>query len=245
MNQNIVKFKEIFQIIKNKGWVKSISNSDGSVGITFESLLGRKENNSVLPDYNGIELKCSASNSFHPITLFSINFDGPTKYETQRLANMYGKRDTIVKDKNALYASLSCNANYLVNNMFNFKIRIDTYSKIIYLVISDLNQNIIEEKCFIKFDTLQNHLITKLNYLAMVYANKKNIDGIQFFNYTRLEIYQLKSFDNFVKAIENDKIKISLILRISKSKANYGKPDYKNLTFAIKKYDLNYLFYKI
>ena len=245
MHENIAKLRNDFQLIKDKGWIKGISNSDGSVGITFESLLGKKENNSVLPDYNGIELKCSASKYAYPITLFSINFDGPTKYETQRIANLYGKRDTIVKDKNTIYASLKCNSDYLVYNKYNFRIRIEKKSRKIYLVISDINKKIIEEKCYINYDTLENHLYTKLNYLAMIMASKKSVDGKTYFNYIDLELFKLKSFESFINAIEDDKIKINLILRISKSEANYGNPSYKNLTFSIQKYNLKYIFSKL
>ena len=245
MNESVVKLKKEFRLISKKGWVKGISNSDGSVGITFESLLGKKENNSILPDYNGIELKCSASRYSYPITLFSSNFDGPSSYETQRLANLYGKRDSVVKDKNTIYASLSCNYDYLVNKLYYFRLKINYENKKIFLVILDINKKIIEEKCFIKFETLQNHLLTKLNYLAMITANKKTIDKKIYFNYANLDLFKLKDFKYFVKAIENDKINISLILRISKSKSNYGKPSYKNMSFAIKKYDLKYIFDKL
>ena len=242
MDSNIIQLKEKFQSIKAQGWIKSISNSNGSVGITFESLLGKKENNSVLPDYNGIELKCSSSSSFHPITLFSSNFDGPTKKETQRLANLYGKADSIIKDKNIIFASLSCNKDYLLNSNYYIRIKLDYDSKKLFFVVSDFDHNIIEEKCFIKFNTLNIHLITKLNYLAIITANKKYVNGSLFFNYYKLELYKLKTFADFIKAIEDDKIKINLILRINKSKSNYGKTDYKNVTFAIYKYDLKCIF---
>ena len=244
MDNCVNELQEKFRKIKDRGWIKSISKSDGSVGITFEALLGKKENNSILPDYNGIELKCSASVYSYSITLFSINFDGPTKYETQRLANLYGKRDSIVKDKNTLHAFFSYNNKYLVNNMYYFGIKIDEKAEMIYLVISSINGNVIEEKCFIRFESLKKHLSTKLNCLAMISANKKRIDGVTYFSYSKLEMFQLKSFNSFLEAIKKDKVKISLILRIRKSKLYYGTPDYKNLTFTIKKCDLHYIFDK-
>ena len=79
----------------------------------------------------------------------------------------------------------------------------------------------------------------------MISADRKYIGGVKYFNYQKIEMYKLKSFEYFLEAIENHKIKISLILRLRKIKTNQGKPDYKNLTFAINKQDLDYIFYKI
>ena len=47
-------------------------------------------------------------------------------------------------------------------------------------------------------DTIKNHLILKMNNLALIYASKKKINDEDFFRYYRLSIYKLKSFDTFI-----------------------------------------------
>lgn len=69
----VSKFKEIHK----KGYIKGVNNSTNSVGLTFEKELGKKPDSSYLPDYNGIEIKCTTRFSRFPISLFSKSFDGP------------------------------------------------------------------------------------------------------------------------------------------------------------------------
>ena len=45
--------------LAKKGYVKGVNNITNSVGLTFESQLGKKPDSDYLPDYNGIELKCT------------------------------------------------------------------------------------------------------------------------------------------------------------------------------------------
>jgi hypothetical protein len=52
-NELLFKLKEI----ANRGFIKSLVNSDTGVGRTLESLLGIEMNSSKTPDYKGIELK--------------------------------------------------------------------------------------------------------------------------------------------------------------------------------------------
>ena len=82
MHGSINNLKNAFKVIHDKGYIKSNSNSDGSVGTTFEALLGNKENNSSLPDYQGIELKCTASIRSYPITLFAVFKYKPAWYSS-------------------------------------------------------------------------------------------------------------------------------------------------------------------
>ena len=243
MNDNIENLKEKFLCIKNKGWIESISNSCGSVGITFERLLGNKENCSSLPDYNNIELKCTTVSSTCPITLFSMSFDGPSLYETLRIINRYGYPDKIFKSKKIIYANLGIKSNYLVSNLYYFSLKMEKEK--IYLVIKDLNDNLIEKKSYITFQSIQNHLYKKLKYLAIINAYKKNKNGKKYFKYINLSMYKIKDFDTFLELIEKGIIKISLISRINKSKKHYGKISYKNIIFNISKYNINYLFDKI
>ena len=45
--------------IHNQGFLPSITEGDPGVGDTLENALGIHRNNSILPDYKGIELKCT------------------------------------------------------------------------------------------------------------------------------------------------------------------------------------------
>jgi len=75
-----------------------------------------------------------------------MNFNGPTSYELQRITNQYGHPDNIFKNRNVIYSSLSCNSDYLVSKNYYFKLDIDKIHNRIYLIIEDINHNLIEKK---------------------------------------------------------------------------------------------------
>lgn len=70
---NLEEFKQKFQELKDKGFVKSLRKGPTGVGFTFETLMGIKENNLALPDINRIEIKAHRDNSKNMITLFTFN----------------------------------------------------------------------------------------------------------------------------------------------------------------------------
>ena len=92
------------------------------------------------------------------------------------------------------------------------------------------------------FKTLFNHLLLKLNKLAIIYASKKVFDGVTYFRYYKICIYNFTNFNNFLYLLNNDIIKISLISRISKSGDDVGRYRNKYLVFIIRKQDIDKLF---
>ncbi|MCK6512927.1 MvaI/BcnI family restriction endonuclease [Myxococcota bacterium] len=62
-----------FQLLKSKGFVKSLRKGPTGVGYTFEMLIGLRENNLALPDIKGIEIKAHRDHSNSMITLFTFN----------------------------------------------------------------------------------------------------------------------------------------------------------------------------
>lgn len=70
---NLEEFKQKFQELKNKGFVKSLRKGPTGIGLTFETLIGVDENNLALPDIDGIEIKAHRDNSKSMITLFTFN----------------------------------------------------------------------------------------------------------------------------------------------------------------------------
>jgi len=70
---NLEEFKQKFQELRNKGFVKSLRKGPTGIGLTFETLMGVKENNLALPDIDGIEIKAHRDNSKSMITLFTFN----------------------------------------------------------------------------------------------------------------------------------------------------------------------------
>lgn len=244
MDKNIESLIKIFKDISYKGWIKSISKSTGSIGLTFEKELKKKPDNRWLPDYKGIEIKCTKKISRYPIGLFSLTFDGPTKHETQRIVNKYGTYDKIYKNKKVLCVNINNYKPTIINRKYIFKLDIDLKNKKIYLCVYDLSNNLVEKEAYINIKTIYGHAITKLRCMAIIYGTSKIENNIKYFKYNEISIYRLGSIEKFILALKDGIIAAQLIVNVGKSGAKKGKIRNKNLTFLLKKDCINKVFDK-
>ena len=70
MDKNSLKLIEKFKTIAAKRWIPSVSNSWGSIGLTFEKELEKAPDSTYNPDYLDIEIKCYSRFSKYPLYLF-------------------------------------------------------------------------------------------------------------------------------------------------------------------------------
>lgn len=243
MKKNFNELIKNFQTIAGKRWIKSISNGNGNIGLTFENELGKKIDTNYTPDYMGIELKCTTRFSRFPISLFSLAFDGPTDKEIIRLNNLYGSFDKDFHDKKTLIRKIRMNELSLLDT--NYYLGLTIEDKKLFLCVYDINKTLIEKQAFVYLESIKNHLLTKLKNLAIIKASKKKINDTEYFRYYEMTLYKLKKFNTFFDLLINGEIEISLISRISKSGINAGRYYNKNLVFQIKKSNIEKLFNKI
>ena len=235
---------EEFHRIANKGWIKSISNSFGSIGLTFEKELGKNPDALYFPDYYGIEIKCTSRYSRYPLFLFTVAFDGPTFPEINRIVEKYGYYDKDFIDKKVLFEKISCKTKTIVNEQYKFKLEIDKKCEKLFLCVYNLKNKLIEKESFVYIDTIKEHLLLKMSYLALIYASQRKFNNEKYFRYYRMIMYQLKDFKTFIELLNNGEIDVSLISRISKSGTDKGRYRNKNLVFQIKKDKIEKLFNK-
>ena len=234
-----------FKRISKKRYIRGVNNAIGAIGLTFEKELDKKADSLYFPDYYGTEIKCTSRFSRYPIGLFSTAFDGPTFPEINRLIDKYGYYDNEIKDKKVLFAYLSCIKWTFVKDKYLFKLDIDEKEEKMYLCVKDLETNVVERKSFVYLDSIYNHLLVKLNRLALINAStKKTIEG-NFFRYYKMTIYNLIGKEKFLELLKNGVIRIELMARVSKSTKSYGKYKNKDLLFSIRKDDIDKLFKKI
>ena len=241
MNKNMDNLLKKFKKIASKGYIPGISNYPNSIGLTFEKELGKDADSLFFADFEGIEIKCKSRFSNYPIALFTIAFDGPYLFETNRILETYGKADSQIKDKKILITPLRINELNEYNN-FNFKLEVNKQQKKIYLKVYDKDKNLIERKSYIEFESIKNKLLYKINLLAIVKASKKIINEKQYHRYYQINFYELKSFDTFIALLEKDIIKTTLLLRISRINETLGKQKNKNVVFEIDQNKIDLLF---
>ena len=245
MNNEIKNLINEFKKIAKKKWIRSISSHYNSIGLTFENELSKKPDSMYFPDFQGIELKCTSRYSNYPLYLFTIAFDGPTFPEINRIVENYGAPDKDYKNKKVIFANINNIDLKKANSNFKFAIDVDRTEEKLYLLIYDLQNNLIERKSFVYFYSIYNHLMLKLRRLALIKASKKSINNIKYYRYYKISIYELISFDNFINLIDKKIIKIDLISRISKSGDEKGRYRNKNLVFSLNKKHITQLFNKI
>ena len=241
-NSIISKFKEI----NAKGYIKGVNNNLlNSCGLTFENLLGKKADSMFFPDYNNIEIKCKQRFSRYDINLFSLSFDGPELYESNYLLQYYGIKNKDFNNKKELFVNFKYRKKILVDDKYYFELDIDDEIKRIFINIYDIDYKLIEKRGFIDFDTINTRVNVKIKNLALIYASKKKQKDDLYFRYYKIVCLAYKDFDTFIKLIKNDVIKLSLILRFSKSDQDIGKNKNKNMIFKISDRDIEVLYNRI
>lgn len=245
MSKELKELIEEFKIISKKGFIESISKSFGSVGLTFEKLLNKNADSMFFPDYYGIELKCTSISSHYPLFLFTISFDGPDFPEINRIVEKFGYPDKDYPEKKVLFEKANNKNGISSPNRYRFNLEPNLEEDKLYLAVYDKNNTLIEKTSFVYLSSIKDHLLLKLNQMALIYSATRTIDNQKYFKYFKMEIYKLKNFETFLKLLEKGDIEVDIISRISKSGNDVGRYRNKNLVFKINKDKIWKLFNRI
>lgn len=234
--------KEKFKKIKSMEYVKSIRGGNGGIGITFEYLIGKEEDNESKPDFFGIEIKTKRSYSKSNIGLFNMNPKGATDNVSKYLRDLYGYRD--VKDYKLKRLNAIVNAKSLekVGTRYLFKLKVDRNKEKVYLCILDNYLNVLDKSVYWEFVDIKERLYKKLKVLSLIKAWPIRLNGFEYYKYYKMNIYMLKGFDEFIDLLESGKIKVLFKIGNNYTKEKYGEVDSHGIGFVIKEEDLKELY---
>ena len=214
---------ELLKHLNEKGWIKSTTNGDTSVGDTLEHELGIKRNNSTSPDYKGIELKASRLNRNGQrkqktrITLFAKTPDEGLTY--REIMENYGKYQ-IPKGQTTprlqLYETFKCSRI----NAYDLYLKTDPQNETLDLMhssskdINDKNNNFVSAW---KLESLVHSLQEKHKETFFVKAESKLIDGVEYFKYKKV-IYTSNPNTSVLFALfDEDKITLDLAIHLKEN----------------------------
>lgn len=245
ITEELKNLKEEFKRIKNMGYVKATRSGPTGIGKTFEDLLGKKEDSLELPNYHGIEIKTKRGYTRSYTTLFGATPQGKKEFEIKRLRNAYGYPDAVYKNQKLLQNSIQANCSTLIGGRFLFKLVVDYEKQKIFLLITDKNMNFIEKKSYWSFDVLKEKLERKLQYMALVKAWPSTINNEDYYKYYDIDFYKLKSFDEFIRLIEDGTIRVTFKIGVFRKGIRAGELHDRGTSFEIQEIDMFKLFDKI
>ncbi len=240
MNEVNILEKE-FKRIKNMGWVQGVDEGKGSVGLTLERLLGKEKDTLELPDYLGIELKTHKKYRQFYTTLFNATPDVKDIFETKRIQDKYGYPDKILRNCKVFHGSINAIEKTRIGLWYEFQLEVNYAEKKVYLCIY-FNNKLIDKETFWTFDLLREKLERKLSILAFIEAEEKIIEGKTYFRYRTLQIYHLRSFLAFLKAMENGYIIVNFTIGVFRTGDRKGQIHDHGVAFRIQKRNLSKLF---
>ena len=243
MDNNIKIFIKKFKDIKKQSFNQSLRKGYTGIGFTYETLIGKKEDNSYHPDFNGIEIKTKLGYSKTNITLFTLvpQSEKGIKY----LYNKYGYNRYSSQDIRSLRCDVYANQNNLIQNKYIMRLKINREEEKIELIVLNSSYEVIDYDIFWSFSLIKERLETKLKTLALIkgYPYKRNNE--KNYKYTNLSIYKLKDFEGFLKMLEEGKAYITFNIGTHTSKERYGQIYDRGTAFKINSNYIDYLFKKI
>lgn len=243
MEEQFLNLQKKFNHISKKGYIKGIYNTSSSIGRTFENELGLEMNKESIPDYQNIEIKTRRGYTKSTLTLFNAVPNGQNEGELKRIKDTYGY--PYKKDKNykVLFAEVFSNKLNFGGAKYQYKLDIDKNMQKVFLCIYNKKGILLERKIFWTFNYLQEKLLNKIKYLAIIKAWPKKIDGWNYFKYYKINFYVLKNFDKFIECLENGKIKLIIKINIHLDEKHYGQMYDHGCGFDISEEDISKLFY--
>ncbi len=246
MCNELEEFKSIFNKIRNLGYVPSINNNNSGIGLTFEHLIGKQNDNFPFPDFkNTIEIKTKLAYSKTPIHLFKLTPDGNDFIESKRLLEQYGYYQNSKKEYKVFNGSVSSNKIQKIGSLFYFSLEVNYKEKKLRLLIYDKYSKLIDNSTYWDFDKLENAFSRKIKYLAIIYVWPTKKDGIQYYKYYRYDIYEYTNFYVFLHLLEIGIINVNFSIDIYKDVDRYGQMHDHGTSFDINKEHLNKLLNQI
>lgn len=245
MNKNFEELLLRFNEIKNKGYIKANSKNKTFSGITFEQLIKSSGGNFCIPDFKDIELKVISDRDKSMVNLFNSGPDGKYICPTQWLTTNFGYPDKQYREFKVLKGDIYADKYQKIGLKNYFKLKVDKKNKKIILLIYDLKYNLINDEIYWDFDSLETRIIHKLKNLAIVKVEYHYSNNSYYYYFKKIELYQFKSFDNFIDAINDGFIAIKLNTGIHKSGYKKGQFHDHGTTFKILSTHIEKIFSRI
>lgn len=242
MNKSIYNLENSFEKIKKMGWIPVPKRGYGENGMIFENLLGIKCNDLPVADYDGVELKVQSKFSKFPITLFSLNLDGPSLFEIQRIVNRYGAFDYMFPASKVMYIVLNAKDFSSWGRSLKMKLCCDIKKRKLYILVSHANGKIIEKIAFWNFSSIKETVERKVSLLCIANCTTKYIDDSKFIKFEEIHFYELLSFEQFINALCDGTISIQIKYGVYKTGEKAGQPYNHGLAFQISPNDLSKIF---
>lgn len=238
---NILEKK--FNEIKKVTWVKSTRKGHVGIGKTFEDLLGKEEESFSIPDYHGIEIKTKRFNTRQSLGLFCAEPDGKEMFESERIRLKYGYPSKTFPQFLVFNNNIRANKDRQIGN-YKFSLKIDHNERAVFLVIKDLNNNVVDMETCWSFDLLQECLERKLKYLAVIKAYSKFENETEYFKYSKMTFYKNVIFEQFIKLLEQGKIFVNFKIGVFSGEYRFGHPHNRGTGFTIYEENIKYLYEK-
>ena len=219
--------------IRRQGWIPNRRPGNaGGVGNTLEDLLGIEENNLPLPNAAEWELKCQRASTTSLTTLFHME-PSPRglRIVPQMLLPNYGWTHADAGDKYpASELSFRQTIHGAARSDRGFRVMLNRVKRMVEISFDsesvDARHNVwlrsvkdrigledLNPKPYWGFDDLFHKAGTKLHNTFFVLADRKRINGIEYFRYSRIKILEGFEIDRFVGAIANANVLIDFDAR--------------------------------
>lgn len=243
MDETNKKLLDKFIEIRKMGWIKSHRNGTTGIGKTFEDLIEKDEESMETPDFFDIEIKTKRINSKTNMTLFNYSPYGNECNQIKYLVENFGRPCDNYNGKNVFF--LNVNAKYLKRmGNYKFKLMIDSNNKIV-LEIYDLENKLLDNSTFWLKDEVELKLMRKLQKLAVITADSKKNNNVEYFHYNKLRLYKLKSTEAFFELLKSGIVNITFSAGVYKNGEKQGQIDNHGTAFRIAIYDIEKLYEKI
>jgi hypothetical protein len=205
---DLAEFKEKFEALREKGFVRSQRSGPTGVGHTLEQMLGMHENNIAVPDLGEVELKARRINSGSMVTLFTFNRK-VWKVKPLYAVQTYGTPD---KDNRlGLYYTMARTPNGM--GLF-LHVETETIS------VRHTSGEIVAEW---QLEHLAERFLQKIPAVVIVSALVEIRDAIEWFHYTRAQLLYGTSTDILREQIYAGNVVVDLRLHARPTSArNHG-----------------------
>lgn len=245
MDESMKELKNKFSKIRSLEYIPAKENVYGSIGDTFEEMLGKRRENFFLADYKGIEIKTMREESTSKLHLFNAGPDGNYLFPIKRVLNILGYPDRLKKEYKVLNIDVNAKKFKYIGYYKKVKLHINKKERKIELLAANDRNISLEVNTSWSFDLIEERINKKIKYLALIKAKTKVINGKEYFYYKDISFYKMKDFSNFIKLIEKGIIIVTFKIGVYRSGDKKGQIHDRGTGFSIEVKDIRLLYDKL